>query len=286
MFSLLLFIWIVIRRWLALLWLRLNRSLVQPGRLEAAGPLRHKLLVIGDGYAEGLGDWVQMGSNAGLVRRLQACVAKEERIRQFWRIASLGRAGSVTGDWLNALSDDDRGLLRKNLNRKSYEDAAIVVVCLGTMDVLFQCDQLPLQAMAHSEFDYVFPEDELAVLTKNLIAICEYLRAKGMHVILCDLPQELPGMRKFRGRVKKLNRQIRQYIERRKSEDADDKDVPQIRLVRMSDGALARSQSLAFDGQHLNAQGYKILGEMVFAQTLPLMIKTELPTWLEMMKKK
>jgi len=227
-----------------------------------------------------------MGSNGGIVRRLQNLAGKDDRIRQYWRVASLGRAGTVTGDWLNVMSgEDDAGLLRKYMNKPSYQDAEIAVVILGAMDVVFQCDQLPLQAQRHSEFGYIFPEDELAVMTKNLIAICEYLRAKGMHVLLCDIPQEIPAMRKHRARIKKLNRQIRQYVNRRKEEDADKKDVPQLRLIHLSDGSLARTQSLAFDGQHLNSAGYKILGELAFAEALPLMIKAELPAWLGMMNK-
>mmetsp|Transcript_36448 Transcript_36448/g.114259 ORF Transcript_36448/g.114259 Transcript_36448/m.114259 type:complete len:270 (-) Transcript_36448:271-1080(-) len=152
MIPILVYLWVLVRRWIALAWVRFNRYLVQPSRLEKATPFRHKLIVIGDGYAEGLGDWVQMGSNGGIVRRLQNLAGKDDRIRQYWRVASLGRAGTVTGDWLNVMSgEDDAGLLRKYMNKPSYQDAEIAVVILGAMDVVFQCDQLPLQVRVAPE---------------------------------------------------------------------------------------------------------------------------------------
>lgn len=289
MYSLLLFLWIVFRRWLAILWVRLNKWLVTPGRLEKVTPLRHKLLVLGDGYAEGLGDWVMLFQSAGLTGRLQRLVAREPRLRQHWRFVNLGRSGTVTGDWLNAANvgpggeGGTEGLLYRRLQNASLADAEVVVVIVGAMDVLFGCDQLPLQAMG-KDWSHEYREDELAATTKNIIAICEYLRAKGKHVILADIPQELPAMKPHRGRVRKLNRQIRQYVRRvRKEEEGRPREAAKLRLVAMTDGGLARAQSIAFDGTHLNRVGYARLAELVLEEALPLMVSVELPAWFELM---
>lgn len=61
---------------------RLLRGVRPVSRVGDSGGLRRKVLVVGDGNVEGVGDWVIMGQVGGLERRLEAAIAQCERVRQ------------------------------------------------------------------------------------------------------------------------------------------------------------------------------------------------------------
>eukprot|EP00126_Sphaerothecum_destruens_P008093 Sdes_comp20087_c0_seq4m13035 len=87
-----------IRIFLSLHWGRFIRwSLPQLG---ASTPLQHKIIVLGDGYASGFGDWVVLGHNSGICGYLEKEIAAKENIRQKWYVRSCGVAFSTSSDWI------------------------------------------------------------------------------------------------------------------------------------------------------------------------------------------
>jgi hypothetical protein len=61
--------------WFQLFWIRLNKLVAQPTFVtRAATETFHKVVVIGDGFAEGLGDYVMFGSVAGVTRMLRSYI--------------------------------------------------------------------------------------------------------------------------------------------------------------------------------------------------------------------
>lgn len=79
---------VTLRLMLHVPWLRLNRFLVEMVEaLQALGKgkkavvqQRPTLLIVGDGLAEGVGDWVTLGQLAGLQRRLAAHIAADDKV--------------------------------------------------------------------------------------------------------------------------------------------------------------------------------------------------------------
>lgn len=81
---------VTLRLLLHLGWLRLNswavRAFVGTRLTSSLGdtPVVRKVLILGDGNAEGVGDWVTMGSTGGVQRRLARLLREEERVREDW----------------------------------------------------------------------------------------------------------------------------------------------------------------------------------------------------------
>ena len=73
---------VTIRLYVHVSWLRFNKSLATCWRHYTQKAAPHKILVVGDGFAEGIGDWVVVGSRAGLASRLEKVVnAKVRRVK-------------------------------------------------------------------------------------------------------------------------------------------------------------------------------------------------------------
>lgn len=70
------FVWlaVTVRLYSHLAWLRLNKSIAQC--LQRSARFQHSVLVVGDGFAEGVGDWVVCGARGGLAGRLQRVINK------------------------------------------------------------------------------------------------------------------------------------------------------------------------------------------------------------------
>merc|ERR1719261_1007652 len=99
--SLWLFFYVTVRRWLHIAWIRFNRASAQPRWLTPARkPGVRKLLIIGDGFAEGLGDYVTLGTIAGMAPHLATSIRQEAKIKMRWNVLNLGRSGIGIADWL------------------------------------------------------------------------------------------------------------------------------------------------------------------------------------------
>ena len=78
---------------------------------EKKSQIDHKILIIGDGFASGIGEWITIGQRSGLDRRLRYLIDKEllfsgnnkvsvGSLRTRWDIVSKGKARSNSYDWI------------------------------------------------------------------------------------------------------------------------------------------------------------------------------------------
>ena len=83
----------VVRKALHLLWLRFWLLLKQPSFIiHARSPTFHKIAIVGDSFAEGVGDRVDGFTAAGLTRHLQAALDKNRATyKQRWQARRVGR---------------------------------------------------------------------------------------------------------------------------------------------------------------------------------------------------
>ena len=87
----------VVRRFLHIVWLRFNLFLKQPSFIiHARSATFHKIAVVGDGFAEGVGDRVDAFTAAGVARHLQTLLDKKRSIdyKQRWQVLNWGCASA------------------------------------------------------------------------------------------------------------------------------------------------------------------------------------------------
>lgn len=75
---------VAVRLQLALLWWRLCAlllHLLHTRSLKPANQYFHKLVVIGDDFAAGVGDYVTLGKAAGLAQHLTPLIASSDKVR-------------------------------------------------------------------------------------------------------------------------------------------------------------------------------------------------------------
>ncbi|KNC78301.1 hypothetical protein SARC_09264 [Sphaeroforma arctica JP610] len=102
---------------LKLWWLRVNIS-------TAAAPRNskqlHKIIFAGDGYAEGYGDWITFGHEAGTTTHIRRMIQAKKSIRSAWKTYNRGRYLTATEDWLPSTPD---GLFDKTFKTPALKDA-------------------------------------------------------------------------------------------------------------------------------------------------------------------
>ncbi|CAM9467834.1 unnamed protein product [Pylaiella littoralis] len=273
------FFLVALRRALTVAWIRMNKFLTSPDWLiRPVSDFRHKVVLIGDGFAEGLGDWVVMGGMAGVTRVLEKQAGSDEKVRTFWQIINRGRAGSVSADWLPS---DEKSLYHKNLRSAACKDAEIFIVALGTMDVVGECVGMPVAAMRKTALDN-FEEDEMCDTLKNVREICDALKADGKKVIVCNVMTSGAGINRRAGTAKRLNRQLALYAKATAAAAAatttKTTECP-VELVKMNNPRAAREDGRAFDGLHLNARGYRAFAGAVYDALGPMMVAVEWKVW-------
>jgi len=156
------FLWRIVHLW----WIRLCVSLMQPFWYHRkTGKTYHKIVVIGDGIAEGVGDYVVMGNNSGVARRLQDLLQVDARVRHQWNVLNFGRAGTTSEDWL-----PDGTRFQSTFNNAWARDAEVVCVFLGANDGRSSDQSDP------------------AISVANLEKICSQLRKMGKKIIVAAVP--------------------------------------------------------------------------------------------------
>jgi hypothetical protein len=103
-----------------------------------------KVLIIGDDFAEGYGDYVQCMTIPGIAEKLASFCESEPRLHQTWHIINGGIAQTTSDDWLphaRALSFKRlwRRMAGQNcwqaiVENQRYDDAQIVVLAVGSKD--------------------------------------------------------------------------------------------------------------------------------------------------------
>ncbi|RHY63852.1 hypothetical protein DYB34_008482 [Aphanomyces astaci] len=73
-------LYVAVRTFIAWLWLRFCRWCAQPLRLVLkSNEYYHKIVIIGDGFAAGFGDWITMASSGGLSEYIAHEISKEDK---------------------------------------------------------------------------------------------------------------------------------------------------------------------------------------------------------------
>jgi len=135
---------ITLRLYLGIPWLYLNKLLAMPLKVLQKRPL-HSVFVVGDGFAEGVGDWTIIGSASGLENHLDAAMERTAGVRHPWIPRSMGQWRTSSRDWrpdaptgaahLVSLSClRTRPLLAEALRSEHYGPAAAVILIAGAMD--------------------------------------------------------------------------------------------------------------------------------------------------------
>jgi len=230
--------------WFQLFWIRVNRMLSQPTWVtRPATDTFHKIVVIGDGFAEGLGDFVVLGSIAGVTRRLRALIKGDVSIKQQWLVLNAGTNGTASCDWV-----PDAPLFKNTFSQAAYNDAEIVLLWVGAND-------------GRPGPKHQAPSGTV----ENIKAICDALRKQGKRVIVAGLP--CTGAAKYIEEEeewnKEANRLLRVYIEEAKNDELSS-STP-LACSPMLDGPkFNREFSLGFDEVHFNSEGYKIAAKDVY----------------------
>ncbi|CAM9567661.1 unnamed protein product [Ectocarpus sp. 12 AP-2014] len=269
---------VALRRALTVTWIRINKFLMKPDWvIRPVADFRHKVVLIGDGFAEGVGDWVVMGGTAGVTRMLEKEAGSDEKVRTCWHIINRGRAGSLSSDWLPS---DPKSLYHRKVQSAACRDAEIFVVALGTMDVVNECVGMPVSAMRKTALD-TFEEGEICDTVKNLREICDALRAEGKKVVVCNVMTSGAGINRRGGTAKRINRQLALYgkATATATRETSTKGGQPVEVVKMNNPRAAREDGRAFDGLHLNARGYRAFASAVYEVVGPMMVAVEWKVW-------
>ncbi|KAF9577079.1 hypothetical protein BGW38_007944, partial [Lunasporangiospora selenospora] len=161
--------------YLKLGFIHLARSL-EPA-LRTKGRYNHSIVIIGDDHALGVGDYTTLTAGSGLAHQLAKELPKESSIRQSWQLFNRGEYRSTSEDWLHPADSKRKekpDLLTKVLRDPKYLKAEIVIIALGSNDVLRKNPSIS-------------PHDTL----RNLELICQALKrtgAKEKSIYLCTIP--------------------------------------------------------------------------------------------------
>ncbi|OWZ21660.1 hypothetical protein PHMEG_0003749 [Phytophthora megakarya] len=119
-----------LRAFLALLWWHLCSFLaynLHVRGLKPASEFLHKVVIIGDDFAAGIGDYVTVGSAGGGIADYLKKI-----VRHNWAIINAGVPGSTTADWL--LSSPKK-YFKNVFTSRAMSDASIVIIILGSAEI-------------------------------------------------------------------------------------------------------------------------------------------------------
>ncbi|TYZ64915.1 hypothetical protein PybrP1_001138 [[Pythium] brassicae (nom. inval.)] len=246
---------IALRLQLALLWWRvcaLLLRLLHTQSLKPANQYFHKVVVIGDDFAAGVGDFVTLGKPAGLAQHLAPLIAHNDKVRHRWEIVNAGVPGSTSADWLlNAPTQYYNSVFAA---RSTVADAEIVIVMLGSTEIRD-------------------PKADVVRIRKHLIAICDALCKKGKRVCLATVASPAP-LKTGDSDTSPLNVALEEFC---KSTSTD--ELPVVLGPRLDTYAFRRDTSLAFDGYHFNSSAYRLLARNAADFLVPMMTAVEWATW-------
>lgn len=219
--------------------------------------------VIGDGFALGMGD-----ISGGLSSHLEYLSSSDtETIHLAWKIVNRGQMFKETKEFLNSLDQ---------------VSGDIVILWMGTADVLTGMDGLPDVAYKRDLACLSYTQSEIATVVKNIVKIAIQFQKQKKRVCVIDMPTSLQGH--SRGKMRRLNSQLKQLLREEASSDQSVKKKYAIHLI--SFGTMHRLQQKeyrAFDGIHLNRKGYKLLAKDLYQSSIKsLMTNTE---WENVWKK-
>ncbi|KAI9190043.1 hypothetical protein H9P43_001476 [Blastocladiella emersonii ATCC 22665] len=237
-------------------WINFLSSLANPWNYTEK-KFFHHIVVAGDDFALGYGDWVIPGSKAGVAQRIVNQLPKLKVLRHQWRTINCGRHGTVSADWLPPSIDKStakgalytRAFLTRGTEEQRGKDA--VVLMLGFNDAL--------RGVNGRE------------TAQNVRDIAEHLAEHYGMVIVCTVPNwALDGPRTDDGEpgamVKALEQtQVCNAVLRAWLKGLDAK-TSRIHLGAEPDRANTEyrlSKNYFFDRVHFNSTGYTLLAKDV-----------------------
>eukprot|EP00939_MAST-03C_sp_MAST-3C-sp1_P003473 g3473.t1 len=223
----------------------------------------HKIVIFGDGFALGYGDWVTMGSRSGVSGYLADLIKSEARIRKRWKVYNAGSYGSTSTDWLPPTGSEhltkkkkgSRDLFRDVFSKgASHADADVFVLVVGFNDFR----------------DGTTPEKTV----ENVKIISETLRSRGKIVYVVSIPS-------VRTRKSLVNRPrnllLGKFLEVAAERNASGGDGKIFQGPKLG---LFRIPSLfGFDELHFSSKGYKLFATRLFQDMLAGLTSVEFKSW-------
>ncbi|ETV71172.1 hypothetical protein, variant 3 [Aphanomyces astaci] len=128
-------LYVAVRTFIAWLWLRFCRWCAQPLRLVLkSNEYYHKIVIIGDGFAAGFGDWITMASSGGLSEYIAHEISKEDKIRHKWQVINRGIVDTDSSQWHPTSSTK---YFQSVMSTPQLRDADVVLVVVGSMDARY-----------------------------------------------------------------------------------------------------------------------------------------------------
>jgi lysophospholipase L1-like esterase len=206
--------------------------------MAATTKQHRKLAIIGDGFAEGFGDYVTIGSVAGMASSLSSCIRQDALVKMTWKVLNLGKSGTGTSDWIP--SGD---LFQSTFDHKAYADADIVLICLGAND-------------ARPGPKHNSPTDTVQNLKKMCAALQESGKRVAVSTLLCA-HENIAQSTSEQAWNEETNKLLKNYFQECKNDKNPVLPGPALNAPKL----VARSQYYAFDGIHFNSAGYKMIGK-------------------------
>ncbi|KAF0743086.1 hypothetical protein LEN26_010391 [Aphanomyces euteiches] len=248
-----LYIYVAIRTFFAWIWLRLCRWCAQPLRLILpSNEFRHKIVIIGDGFAAGFGDWVTMDSPGGLARYIANEIAQEEsKVRHKWQVINRGILDTDSSQWHPTASTK---YFQDTFSKHQLRDADIVLVIVGSMDSKRSPPIPPSQTVT------------------NIQSICDALRKKGKRVCIGTLcHSDVEAQNEIH---RATNKQLLEYCNETSGDDLPVKMTPDLSLP-----IVRRPDAKAFDGFHFNSKAYQQIAHEAMTVLTPMLTAVEWITW-------
>ncbi|KAJ3292817.1 hypothetical protein HK104_004992 [Borealophlyctis nickersoniae] len=161
-----------------LLWLTLNRWAVKSFPPESLHVSKYKndIVIIGDDFAFGYGDYITLGDLPGLASHLRRALRRQKNLRQSWIIHNCGENMSTSADWLpTSLKSSDmkkKTHFEKVFSNPRYLAAEIVLILLGFHD-----------GRARPGRPAISPEETV----QNIVGIVKVLRNMEKEVWICPV---------------------------------------------------------------------------------------------------
>eukprot|EP00744_Colponema_vietnamica_P031514 GILI01050141.1.p1 GENE.GILI01050141.1~~GILI01050141.1.p1 ORF type:complete len:263 (+),score=84.24 GILI01050141.1:31-819(+) len=233
------FLYFSLRAFLNINWIRFNHFLFNLFRSQKKDD-EHVCLTIGDGLAEGFGDYVTMGEIAGFAKTLGPLsrVRVTSQLRRNWWFLKAGRRDASVKDW-----DLETGKLWKECEGSLLAQADVVIVAIaGAADC--------------GETGPLLPVKEFVSRVSSLV---QALLAKDKWVLLLTIPigEGLVSLKRKEW-VLEVNRQLKALTAKEANE--------QVVLFDCNSVMLNRIQPFFLDGIHLSSAGYREISHQIMKQ--------------------
>ncbi|ETI37698.1 hypothetical protein F441_16248 [Phytophthora nicotianae CJ01A1] len=249
---------VALRAFLALVWWHICHFLaynLHVRGLKPSSQFFHKVVIIGDDFAAGIGDYITIGgAGGGIAQYLKKIVAYDDKVRHNWAIINAGVPGSTTADWLMS---SPKKYFKNVFTSSVMSDASIVIIILGSTEI---------RNSGTAEHE----------IKRNLMEICDTLRKKGKQVCLATVVSPEPTASEMDSASSTLNTALEQFCKSTSTEEA-----PVILGPRLDTYAFRRESALCYDKYHFNSQSYRQLARNTADFLIPMMTAVEWTTWKE-----